>query len=100
MLSLTDVYAAFASVEKGSIDDALTLMELNGVQIPKGERDNFSFYLVGKLASVCSFQVGALEYYLTEFEGHKTVLNVKVFKSYGFVTPDKIWRIKVELKGV
>lgn len=100
MLSLTDVHAAFASVEKGSIDDALTLMEYNGVQIPKRERDNFSMYLIGKLSSACSFQVGALEYYLTEFEGHKTVLNVKVFKSYGFVTPAKIWRIKVELKGV
>lgn len=82
------------------IDNALSDLEYNGLEVPKDKVDAVCYGLADRLTSVSTFNNSdGWLYYLMSVEEHKTVVNITVLKGGGVTMAEKKWLIKLKVIG-
>lgn len=80
------------------IDNALSDLEYNGLEVPKDKVDAVCYGLADRLTCVSTFNNSdGWCYYLMSVEEHKTVVNITVLKGGGVTMAEKKWLIKLKV---
>ena len=95
---LVDILTNFG--EGRYIDEELSNLEYNSVEVPKEKVDAVGYGLADRLTCVSTFNNSdGWLYYLMSVEEHKTVVNITVLKGGGVTMADKKWLIKLKVIG-
>ena len=82
------------------IDNTLSDLEYNGLEVPKDKVDAVCYGLADRLTCVSTFNNSdGWLYYLMSVEEHKTVVNITVLKGGGVTMAEKKWLIKLKVIG-